>query len=176
MCHQHRTLECQQDNIWRINHIQCHIRWRTLQTVRLYFSMLRISDVQLILERLGSPVTLLKKSVLIGCTEQNQVQFCLDVGEDILMQNTDSILQVCTDHKLCSDVLVCIWWCRTAGSGSSGGSVWWKVHWSKEKFLCSKAIRGSFTGQGSQLNVILSELVFSKPSDVSWFSTAHQQV
>ncbi|XP_054455148.1 nucleoside diphosphate-linked moiety X motif 13 isoform X1 [Anoplopoma fimbria] len=39
------------------------------------------SDVQSILERLGSERTLLKESVLIGCSEQNQVQFCLDVGE-----------------------------------------------------------------------------------------------
>ncbi|XP_075934418.1 NAD(P)H pyrophosphatase NUDT13, mitochondrial isoform X2 [Anarhichas minor] len=31
--------------------------------------------------RLGSDRTLLKESVLIGCSEQNQVQFCLDVGE-----------------------------------------------------------------------------------------------
>lgn len=63
-----------------------------MQTLRLHFCVLCISDVQLILERLGSQGTLLKKSVLIGCTEQNQVQFCLDVGEDILMQNTDSTL------------------------------------------------------------------------------------
>nr|XP_020472357.1 nucleoside diphosphate-linked moiety X motif 13-like [Monopterus albus] len=39
------------------------------------------SDVQLILERLGSDGSLLKDSVLIGCSEQNQPQFCLDVGE-----------------------------------------------------------------------------------------------
>uniref|UniRef100_UPI0037E85C2C NAD(P)H pyrophosphatase NUDT13, mitochondrial n=1 Tax=Semicossyphus pulcher TaxID=241346 RepID=UPI0037E85C2C len=39
------------------------------------------SDVQSILERLGSDTTLLKDSVLIGCSEQNQTQFCLDVGE-----------------------------------------------------------------------------------------------
>ncbi|XP_039990298.1 nucleoside diphosphate-linked moiety X motif 13 [Xiphias gladius] len=39
------------------------------------------SDVQSILERLGSDGSLLKESVLIGCTEQNQAQFCLDVGE-----------------------------------------------------------------------------------------------
>lgn len=39
------------------------------------------SDVQAILERLGSDGSLLNKSVLIGCSEQNQAQFCLDVGD-----------------------------------------------------------------------------------------------
>ncbi|GAA6236457.1 nucleoside diphosphate-linked moiety X motif 13 [Lates japonicus] len=39
------------------------------------------SDVQSVLERLGSDGSLLKESVLIGCSEQNQAQFCLDVGE-----------------------------------------------------------------------------------------------
>ncbi|KAM9336986.1 NAD(P)H pyrophosphatase NUDT13, mitochondrial [Symphorus nematophorus] len=39
------------------------------------------SDVQSILERLGSDRTQLKESVLIGCSEQNRVQFCLDVGD-----------------------------------------------------------------------------------------------
>ncbi|XP_040885577.1 nucleoside diphosphate-linked moiety X motif 13 isoform X1 [Toxotes jaculatrix] len=39
------------------------------------------SDVQAILERLGSDGSLLKESVLIGCSEQNQAQFCLDIGE-----------------------------------------------------------------------------------------------
>nr|XP_019964700.1 PREDICTED: nucleoside diphosphate-linked moiety X motif 13 [Paralichthys olivaceus]XP_019964701.1 PREDICTED: nucleoside diphosphate-linked moiety X motif 13 [Paralichthys olivaceus] len=39
------------------------------------------SDVQLILERLGCDRFLLQESVLIGCSEQNQAQFCLDVGE-----------------------------------------------------------------------------------------------
>ncbi|XP_058477740.1 nucleoside diphosphate-linked moiety X motif 13 isoform X1 [Solea solea] len=39
------------------------------------------SDVQLILERLGADRSLLKESVLIGCSEQNQAQFCLDLGE-----------------------------------------------------------------------------------------------
>ncbi|KAK2820748.1 hypothetical protein Q5P01_023707 [Channa striata] len=38
-------------------------------------------DVQSFLERLGSNPSLLKESVLIGCSEQNQAQFCLDVGE-----------------------------------------------------------------------------------------------
>ncbi|XP_044035848.1 nucleoside diphosphate-linked moiety X motif 13 isoform X2 [Siniperca chuatsi] len=42
---------------------------------------LMCSDVQSILERLGSDRTLLKESVLIGCSKQNQAQFCLDVGE-----------------------------------------------------------------------------------------------
>lgn len=48
------------------------------------FFVLCVSDVQSILERLGSDRTLLKESVLIGCSEQNQVQFCLDVGENTL--------------------------------------------------------------------------------------------
>ncbi|XP_026171173.1 NAD(P)H pyrophosphatase NUDT13, mitochondrial [Mastacembelus armatus] len=39
------------------------------------------SDVQLILERLGSDTSLLNESVLISCSEQSQAQFCLDVGE-----------------------------------------------------------------------------------------------
>ncbi|XP_037610622.1 nucleoside diphosphate-linked moiety X motif 13 isoform X1 [Sebastes umbrosus] len=39
------------------------------------------SDVQSILERLGSDGTLLKESVLIGASEQNWAQFCLDIGE-----------------------------------------------------------------------------------------------
>ncbi|XP_040033225.1 NAD(P)H pyrophosphatase NUDT13, mitochondrial isoform X1 [Gasterosteus aculeatus] len=39
------------------------------------------TDVQSILEKLGSDRTLMKKSILLGCSEQNQVQFCLDVGE-----------------------------------------------------------------------------------------------
>ncbi|XP_028264432.1 NAD(P)H pyrophosphatase NUDT13, mitochondrial isoform X2 [Parambassis ranga] len=39
------------------------------------------SDVHLILQRLNSDASLLKESVLIGCSEQNQAQFCLDVGE-----------------------------------------------------------------------------------------------
>ncbi|XP_029383397.1 NAD(P)H pyrophosphatase NUDT13, mitochondrial isoform X2 [Echeneis naucrates] len=39
------------------------------------------SDVLSILERLGSDKSLLNESVLIGCSEQNQPQFCLDVGK-----------------------------------------------------------------------------------------------
>lgn len=39
------------------------------------------SDVQLILDRLGSDRTLLKESILLGCSEENRAQFCLDVGE-----------------------------------------------------------------------------------------------
>ncbi|XP_034427466.1 nucleoside diphosphate-linked moiety X motif 13 isoform X1 [Hippoglossus hippoglossus] len=39
------------------------------------------SDVQLILERLGHDRFMLTESVLVGCSEQNQAQFCLDVGE-----------------------------------------------------------------------------------------------
>ncbi|XP_044193591.1 nucleoside diphosphate-linked moiety X motif 13 isoform X3 [Thunnus albacares] len=41
----------------------------------------RTTDVQSILENLGADRSLLKESVLIGCSEQNQAQFCLDVGE-----------------------------------------------------------------------------------------------
>ncbi|XP_071317984.1 NAD(P)H pyrophosphatase NUDT13, mitochondrial isoform X2 [Trachinotus anak] len=44
-------------------------------------AVLICSDVQSILERLGSDGSLLKESVLIGCSEQNQAQFCLDLGE-----------------------------------------------------------------------------------------------
>lgn len=39
------------------------------------------SDVRSLLERLGSDRSLMKESVLIGCSEQNQAQFCLDVGD-----------------------------------------------------------------------------------------------
>ncbi|XP_068160990.1 NAD(P)H pyrophosphatase NUDT13, mitochondrial [Antennarius striatus] len=41
---------------------------------------LRSSDVLKILEGLGSSGSLLEESVLIGCSEQNHAQFCLDVG------------------------------------------------------------------------------------------------
>uniref|UniRef100_A0A3B4ZLY5 NAD(+) diphosphatase n=1 Tax=Stegastes partitus TaxID=144197 RepID=A0A3B4ZLY5_9TELE len=44
-------------------------------------SALTGSDLQSILKKLGSDESLLKESVLIGCSEQNQAQFCLDVGE-----------------------------------------------------------------------------------------------
>ncbi|XP_030611784.1 NAD(P)H pyrophosphatase NUDT13, mitochondrial [Archocentrus centrarchus] len=44
-------------------------------------ALLTSSDVQSILQQLGSDGSLLKESVLIGCSEQNQAQFCLDVGE-----------------------------------------------------------------------------------------------
>lgn len=40
-----------------------------------------VLDLLSVLERLGSDRTVLKESVLIGCSEQNQVQFCLDVGK-----------------------------------------------------------------------------------------------
>ncbi|KAK2884342.1 nucleoside diphosphate-linked moiety X motif 13 isoform X2 [Channa argus] len=39
------------------------------------------SDLQSVLERLGSDRSLMKESVLLGCSEQNQALFCLDVGE-----------------------------------------------------------------------------------------------
>ncbi|XP_039472432.1 nucleoside diphosphate-linked moiety X motif 13 isoform X3 [Oreochromis aureus] len=42
---------------------------------------LTCSDVQSVLQRLGSDGSPLKEAVLIGCSEQNQAQFCLDVGE-----------------------------------------------------------------------------------------------
>lgn len=38
-------------------------------------------DVRSILQKLGSDGSLLKDSVLIDCSEQNQAQFCLEVGE-----------------------------------------------------------------------------------------------
>lgn len=43
-----------------------------------------VLDLLSVLERLGSDRTMLKESVLIGCSEQNQVQFCLDVGKNFL--------------------------------------------------------------------------------------------
>ncbi|KAM6964506.1 NAD(P)H pyrophosphatase NUDT13, mitochondrial [Tautogolabrus adspersus] len=43
-------------------------------------AVLTCPGVQSILERLSSDQTLLKESVLIGCSEQKQAQFCLDVG------------------------------------------------------------------------------------------------
>ncbi|XP_029954032.1 nucleoside diphosphate-linked moiety X motif 13-like [Salarias fasciatus] len=42
---------------------------------------LTCSDVQSALQRLGADQSLLDDSVLIGCSEHNQAQFCLDVGE-----------------------------------------------------------------------------------------------
>uniref|UniRef100_A0A3Q3JCJ3 Uncharacterized protein n=1 Tax=Monopterus albus TaxID=43700 RepID=A0A3Q3JCJ3_MONAL len=39
----------------------------------------------LILERLGSDGSLLKDSVLIGCSEQNQPQFCLDSNVSLVL-------------------------------------------------------------------------------------------
>ncbi|KAM9426032.1 NAD(P)H pyrophosphatase NUDT13, mitochondrial isoform 1-T2 [Pholidichthys leucotaenia] len=42
---------------------------------------LSCSDVELILLGLGSHPSLLKDSVLIGCTKEKQAQFCLDVGD-----------------------------------------------------------------------------------------------
>lgn len=44
-----------------------------------------VADVLSILERLGSDRPLLKESVLIGCSEQNRAQFCLDVGKNSLL-------------------------------------------------------------------------------------------
>lgn len=52
--------------------------------LNMEFCALCVPDVQSILERLGSDKTLLKESVLIGCSKQNQVQFCLDVGKNTL--------------------------------------------------------------------------------------------
>lgn len=40
-----------------------------------------VLDIRAILQRLGSDEAKLKESVLIGCSEQNQAQFCLDVGK-----------------------------------------------------------------------------------------------
>lgn len=47
-------------------------------------ALLCVLDLLSVLERLGSDRTVLKESVLIGCSEQNQVQFCLDVGKILL--------------------------------------------------------------------------------------------
>ncbi|KAM4624638.1 NAD(P)H pyrophosphatase NUDT13, mitochondrial isoform 1-T2 [Polymixia lowei] len=38
-------------------------------------------DVEGMLKRLGKDKSMVKESVLINCTEENQAQFCLDVGE-----------------------------------------------------------------------------------------------
>lgn len=40
-------------------------------------------DVQSVLQRLSSDGSLLKRSVLIGCSKQNQALFCLDVGKNM---------------------------------------------------------------------------------------------
>ncbi|XP_014329632.1 nucleoside diphosphate-linked moiety X motif 13 isoform X2 [Xiphophorus maculatus] len=42
---------------------------------------LTYSEVQSVLHKCGSDGSLLKESILIGCSEQNHAQFCLDVGE-----------------------------------------------------------------------------------------------
>ncbi|XP_029933238.1 NAD(P)H pyrophosphatase NUDT13, mitochondrial [Myripristis murdjan] len=42
---------------------------------------LHSTEVQAVLQRLGAEGSLLQDSVLIGCSEQNQAQFCLDVGQ-----------------------------------------------------------------------------------------------
>lgn len=42
---------------------------------------LTYSEVQSVLRRCGSDGSLLKESILIGCSERNHAEFCLDVGE-----------------------------------------------------------------------------------------------
>ncbi|XP_074519720.1 NAD(P)H pyrophosphatase NUDT13, mitochondrial [Halichoeres trimaculatus] len=42
---------------------------------------LTCTELQSMLDRLGSDRNLVKESVLIGCREENQAQFCLDVGD-----------------------------------------------------------------------------------------------
>uniref|UniRef100_A0A3Q4NBK5 Nudix (nucleoside diphosphate linked moiety X)-type motif 13 n=1 Tax=Neolamprologus brichardi TaxID=32507 RepID=A0A3Q4NBK5_NEOBR len=44
---------------------------------------------RLVLQRLGSDGSQLKEAVLIGCSEQNQAQFCLDVGSGLCSGELD---------------------------------------------------------------------------------------
>uniref|UniRef100_A0A3P8SI76 NAD(+) diphosphatase n=1 Tax=Amphiprion percula TaxID=161767 RepID=A0A3P8SI76_AMPPE len=53
-----------------------NLSWDLLAVLVFY-----VSDLQPILKNLGSDGSLLKESVLIGCSEQNQAEFCLDVGQ-----------------------------------------------------------------------------------------------
>uniref|UniRef100_A0A3B3XMA4 NADH pyrophosphatase-like N-terminal domain-containing protein n=1 Tax=Poecilia mexicana TaxID=48701 RepID=A0A3B3XMA4_9TELE len=45
---------------------------------------LYLLEVQSVLHKSGSDGSLLKESILIGCSEQNHAQFCLDVGKSML--------------------------------------------------------------------------------------------
>ncbi|KAM6897542.1 NAD(P)H pyrophosphatase NUDT13, mitochondrial [Xenentodon cancila] len=60
----------------RLSPLLRHCHTGTFRPVFLPFS-----DVQSVLERFGSSGSLMKQPVVIGCSEQNQAQFCLDVGE-----------------------------------------------------------------------------------------------
>lgn len=48
-------------------------------------------DVQSLLQKFGSDGSLLKESVLIGCSEQNRAQFCLDVGKNQIYFQTQNL-------------------------------------------------------------------------------------
>uniref|UniRef100_A0A3B4GM69 Uncharacterized protein n=1 Tax=Pundamilia nyererei TaxID=303518 RepID=A0A3B4GM69_9CICH len=48
-----------------------------------------LRHVQLVLQRLGSDGSQLKEAVLIGCSEQNQAQFCLDVDSGLCSGELD---------------------------------------------------------------------------------------
>ncbi|XP_068610588.1 NAD(P)H pyrophosphatase NUDT13, mitochondrial [Brachionichthys hirsutus] len=63
---------------------------------RLSPPALMSSDVLKMLERLGSSGSLLKESVLISCSEQNQAQFCLDVGE----LDQEAVEEVCKGNVI----------------------------------------------------------------------------
>lgn len=105
-----------------------------------------VSDVQSILQRLGSDGSLLKESVLIGCSEQNQALFCLDLGKSVLHCE---ICLVCVTAG--SDLM--FWCCRRTGSGGSRRRVWGKLHQPEEVFLSPGRSRGFSTGQGKELQV-----------------------
>lgn len=49
-----------------------------------------IPDVVSVLERLRLDPSRLEEAVLIGCSEQNRVQFCLDLGENREVKTADS--------------------------------------------------------------------------------------
>lgn len=115
-------------------------------------TILCVSDVLALLERLGSDRTKLKESVLIGCSEQNQVQFCLDVGK-----NSAFIRNLLAWFPLAGscDVLDRFWYCRRAGPGSSGGSLRGDVCGPEERLLPPEELRSSSAGEGAEqvLNV-----------------------
>lgn len=83
---QDRNLYNSQAQVQNQNHMKTHrpnhrqnFSRTSLNVVVLYFLA-----VQAVLEQLGADRTLLAESVLIGCSEQNQAQFCLDVGKNLL--------------------------------------------------------------------------------------------
>ncbi|XP_072229056.1 NAD(P)H pyrophosphatase NUDT13, mitochondrial [Leuresthes tenuis] len=69
----------QKGHIFLFHHLSPLLQRTDTETLRPV--TLTCSDLQSVLKRFGSDGSLLKESVLIGCSEQNQTQFCLDVGE-----------------------------------------------------------------------------------------------